>query len=175
MSIITPPETDQPEEPTARPLPTHRLKEYFSRPYVRRILIMAVIIMAITIAMGWVVVGFMNMSGGPASDIMEALEQTVLVFTIASAPLIAITLSTIFYSLTGWKHSSGDEPPMQDSPAIRTNSVAVIAWITATSLLAGFLASAIGARATLMVEGGLLLVFVLFLAGRRQRLLSNVA
>ena len=42
-------------------------------------------------------------------------------------------------------------------------------------LLAGFLASAIGARATLMVEGGLLLVFVLFLAGRRQRLLSNVA
>lgn len=42
-------------------------------------------------------------------------------------------------------------------------------------LLAGFLASAIGARATLMVEGGLLLVFVLFLAGRRQRLLSQVA
>ena len=139
MSLITPPETDQPEEPTNRAMPTHRLKEYFSRPYVRRILVMFVIIMAITCAMGWVVVGFMNMSGGPASDIMEALEQTVLVFTIASAPLIAITLSTIFYSLTGWKHSGGDEPPMQDSPAIRTNSVAVITWITATSLLAGFL------------------------------------
>ena len=120
-------------------MPTHRLKEYYSRPYVRSILIMAVIIMAITCAMGWVVVGFMNMSGGPASDIMEALQQTVLVFTIASAPLIAITLSVIFYSLTGWKHSSGEEPPMQDSPAIRTNPVAVISWITATSLLAGFL------------------------------------
>jgi cytochrome c oxidase subunit 2 len=139
MSIITPPETDQPEEPTNRAMPTHRLKEYYSRPYVRRILVMFIIIMAITCAMGWVVVGFMNMSGGPASDIMEALEQTVLVFTIASAPLIAITLSVIFYSLTGWKHSSGDEPPMQDSPAIRTNPVAVISWITATSLLAGFL------------------------------------
>jgi cytochrome c oxidase subunit 2 len=120
-------------------MPTHRLKEYYSRPYVRRILIMFIIIMAITSAMGWVVIGFMNMSGGPASEIMEALEQTVLVFTIASAPLIAITLSVIFYSLTGWKHSSGEEPPMQDSPAIRTNSVAVISWITATSLLAGFL------------------------------------
>ena len=95
-------------------MPTHRLKEYYSRPYVRSILIMAVIIMAITCAMGWVVVGFMNMSGGPASDI-------------------------IFYSLTGWKHSSGEEPPMQDSPAIRTNPVAVVSWITATSLLAGFL------------------------------------
>lgn len=139
MSIITPPETDQPEEPTARPLPTHRIKEYLSRPYVRRILIMAVIIMAVVVAMGWVVVGFMNLTGAPASDIMGDLEQTVLVFTIASAPLIAITLSTIFYSLTGWKHSSGDEPPMQDSPAIRTNAFAVIVWITATSLLAGFL------------------------------------
>lgn len=139
MSTITPPETDQPEEPTARPLPTHRLKEYFSRPYVRRILIMSVIIMAIVIAGAWVVVGFMNMTGAPASNIMVELEKTVLVFTIASAPLMAITLSIIFYSLTGWKHSSGDEPPMQDSPAIRTNAVAVIAWITATSLLAGFL------------------------------------
>ncbi len=139
MSIITPPETDQPEEPTNRAMPTHRLKEYFSRPYVRRILIMAVIIMAGVIALGWVVVGFMNTTGAPASDIMVELEQTVLIFTIASAPLIAITLSIIFYSLTGWKHSSGDEPPMQDSPAIRTNPVAVIAWIAATSLLAGFL------------------------------------
>lgn len=139
MSIITPPETDQPEEPTARAMPTHRLKEYFSRPYVRRILIMAVIIGAGVIAMGWVVVGFMNTTGAPASDIMAEIEKTVLVFTIASAPLMAITLSIIFYSLTGWKHSSGDEPPMQESPAIRTNAVAVIAWITATSLLAGFL------------------------------------
>lgn len=139
MSTITPPETDQPEEPTARPLSTHRLKEYFSRPYVRRILSLAVIILVVVIALGWVVVGFMNTTGAPASDIMDELEKTVLVFTIASAPLIAITLSVIFYSLTGWKHSSGDEPPMQDSPAIRTNPVAVIAWITATSLLAGFL------------------------------------
>ena len=42
-------------------------------------------------------------------------------------------------------------------------------------LLAGFLASAIGARATLMLEGGLLLVFVVFLTGRRQRLLDQIS
>jgi MFS family permease len=42
-------------------------------------------------------------------------------------------------------------------------------------LLAGFLATAIGARATLLIEGGLLLAFVFFLAGRRQRLLARVA
>jgi cytochrome c oxidase subunit 2 len=139
MSIITPPETDQPEEPTNRAMPTRRLKEYFSRPYVRRILILLVVIMAFVIVMGWVVVGFMNTSGAPASNTMADIEQTVLIFTIASAPLIAITLSVIFYSLTGWKHDGGEEPPMQDSPAIRTNPVAVIAWIAATSLLAGFL------------------------------------
>lgn len=139
MSIVNPPELDSPEEPTNRPAPTHRLKEYFSRPYVRRILIMFLLIMLGTMAMAWVVVYFLNLSGGPASSIMQEIEKTIMVFTIVSAPLIAITASTILYSLTGWKHSSGEEPPMQDSPAIRTNAVAVISWITATSLLAGFL------------------------------------
>lgn len=130
---------DAPEEPTDRPMPTYRVKEFFSRPYVRRIAIMMVIIMAAVIALAWLVVFFMNGTGAPASDIMQHIEKTVLVFTIVSAPLIAITLSVIFYSLIGWKHDGGENPPMQDSPAIQTNAVAVITWITATSLLAGFL------------------------------------
>ena len=130
---------DAPEEPTNRPMPTHRVKEFFSRPYVRRIAIMMVILMAAVISLAWLVVFFMNGTGAPASDIMSDIETTVLVFTIVSAPLMAITLSVIFYSLIGWKHDSGENPPMQDSPAIRTNAVAVITWIAATSLLAGFL------------------------------------
>jgi len=132
-------EPDAPEEPTNRPAPTYRVREFFSRPYVRRIALMTALIMAGTIALAWLVVFFMNGSGAPASDIMSDIETTVLVFTIVSAPLIAITLSVIFYSLIGWKHDSGEQPPMQDSPAIRTNAVAVITWIAATSLLAGFL------------------------------------
>ena len=132
-------EPDAPEEPTNRPAPTYRVREFFSRPYVRRIALMTVLIIAGTVALAWLVVFFMNGTGAPASDIMADIEQTVLVFTIVSAPLIAITLSVIFYSLIGWKHDSGEQPPMQDSPAIRTNAVAVITWIAATSLLAGFL------------------------------------
>lgn len=138
MATINPPEAG-PEEPTNRPGPTHRLKEYFSRPYVRRILTLFIVFMIIVIAMAWVVVFFLNLSGGPASGIMQALETTIIVFTIASAPLIAITAAIITYSLTGWRHVSGDEVPADSSPAIRTNAVAVITWITATSLLAGFL------------------------------------
>ena len=130
---------EAPEEPTNRPMPTQRVREFFSRPYVRRIAIMMVLIMAAVVALAWLVVFFMNGTGAPASDIMQHIEKTVLVFTIVSAPLIAITLSVIFYSLIGWKHDGGESPPMQDSPAIRTNAVAVITWITATSLLAGFL------------------------------------
>lgn len=138
MATINPPEA-QPEEPTNRPSPSHRLKEYFSRPYVRRILILFIIFNILVVAIAWVVLYFLNLSGAPASGIMEELETTIFVFTIASAPLISITAAVIAYSLTGWRHVSGDEVPADASPAIRTNAVAVIAWVTATSLLAGFL------------------------------------
>lgn len=42
-------------------------------------------------------------------------------------------------------------------------------------LLAGFVASWLGAGPTLLVEGGVLLLFVVFLFSRRQRLLAQVA
>ncbi|KAB2907392.1 MAG: hypothetical protein F9K30_23925, partial [Dechloromonas sp.] len=42
-------------------------------------------------------------------------------------------------------------------------------------LLAGFVASWLGAGHTLLVEGGALLLFVVFLFTRRQRLLAQVA
>jgi len=138
MATINPPEA-QPEEPTNRPAASRRLKEYFSRPYVRRILVLFVIINILVIAAAWLVLYFLNLSGAPASNIMEELETTIFVFTLASAPLISITAATILYSLIGWRHVSGDKVPADASPAIRTNAVAVITWITATSLLAGFL------------------------------------
>jgi cytochrome c oxidase subunit 2 len=55
---------------------------------------------------------------------------------------MAMALAILLYSLLGrdWGGKvHGEEPPMQESPAIRTNGTAVILWITATSLLAGFL------------------------------------
>jgi cytochrome c oxidase subunit II len=52
---------------------------------------------------------------------------------------MAITVSILLYSLFGWGRVRGAEPPMQESPAIRSNPIAIFGWITATSLLAAFL------------------------------------
>ena len=60
----------------------------------------------------------------------------MFVFTMVSAPLMAVTLAVLIYSLVGWGRVTGEEPPMQESPAIRTNRTAVGLWITVTSLLA---------------------------------------
>jgi cytochrome c oxidase subunit 2 len=141
MSIDSPTtaEVDEPEEPTNRPGPDHRLKEWLSRSYVRRIIALSVVIGVVIVPMAWLVIHFMNLTGAPASAIMVEIERTMFVFTIVSAPLMAITLAILAYSLTGWGRVTGEEPPMQESPAIRTNSTAVILWIATTSILAGFL------------------------------------
>ena len=100
---------------------------------------MFVLFCLLVIPIAWLVVFFMNMSGAPASDIMSEIEQTILVFTIVSAPLMSITLTILLYSLFGWGRVTGDEPPMQESPAIRSNATGSYLWIGATSLLAAFL------------------------------------
>jgi cytochrome c oxidase subunit 2 len=87
----------------------------------------------------WLVVHFMNLSGAPASAIMVEIERTMFVFTLVSAPIMAITATVLLYSLFGWGRLHGDQPPMQENPAIRSNPIATIGWIGATSLLAAFL------------------------------------
>lgn len=130
---------DEPEEPTNRPMPSARFREWISRPYARRIVVLTALLTLLVIPVAWLVLFFMNMSGAPASAIMSEIEKTMFVFTIVSAPLMAVTLAILLYSLFGWRGVSGDEPPMQESPAIKTNGVATGLWITVTSLLAFFL------------------------------------
>lgn len=132
-------QADEPEEPTNRPEVTYRLREWLSRPYVRHIIIIFIVLTLAVIPAAWLVVHFMNLSGAPASAIMVEIERTMFVFTLASAPIMAITATILLYSLLGWGRVRGEEPPMQESPAIRTNAIAVFGWIGATSLLAAFL------------------------------------
>jgi len=141
MSIDNPPtvEVDEPEEPTNRPRPDHELRAWLSRGYVRKILALTIVFVLVIVPIAWLVIHFMNLSGAPASAIMVEIERTMFVFTLVSSPLMAITLAILVYSLVGWGRVSGDEPPMQESPAIRTNGRAVVIWIAATSILAGFL------------------------------------
>jgi cytochrome c oxidase subunit 2 len=130
---------DEPEEPTNRPAPMHRAKTWLRRPYSRRIIVISGVYALVIIAVLWFAIWVMNSSGGPASGIMSEIQTTMIVLTIVCAPLMGFTLATLVYSLFGWGRVSGDEPPMQENPAIETNTVAVISWIAVTSVLAAFL------------------------------------
>jgi cytochrome c oxidase subunit 2 len=130
---------EEPEAPTNRPPAMHRLREWLSRRYVRHILIITVVVGFSLLPLCWLMVAAMNQSGGPASSIMADIQQTIVVFTLVSIPITAFVFAVLLYSLFGWKGKSGDAPPNNDNPAIRTNAVAVITWTAASSILAAFL------------------------------------
>lgn len=133
------PVVEQPEPPTNRPPSMHRVRNWLQRPYARHILIWTVIIGFLLLPLCWLILAAMNQTGAPASEIMKDIEQTVFVFTLVSIPITAFVFAVLLYSLIGWKQVSGDEPPMQDSPAIRSNRIGVILWTVVSSGLAMFL------------------------------------
>lgn len=130
---------DQPESPTNRPPSMHRVRTWLRRPYARHILIWTVVIGFLLLPLCWLMLAAMNQTGAPASEIMKDIEQTVFVFTLVSIPITAFVFAVLLYSLIGWKQVSGDEPPMQESPAIRTNRIGVVLWTVVSSALAFFL------------------------------------
>jgi hypothetical protein len=101
MSLTNAPETEQPEEPTNRPAPSYRIREWLSRPYARHFLVLFIIFTVVIMPAAWLVLHFMNQSGAPASAIMTDIETTIFVFTFVSAPLMAVALAILMYSLLG--------------------------------------------------------------------------
>jgi cytochrome c oxidase subunit II len=130
---------EEPEAPTNRPPAMHRLREWLQRRYVRHILIITVVVGFGLLPLAWLMLAAMNQTGAPASTVMEDIQQTIFVFTLVSIPITAFVFAVLLYSLFGWKGKSGDTPPNNDNPAIRTNTVAVITWTVSSSLLAAFL------------------------------------
>lgn len=130
---------EEPEAPTNRPPAMHRLREWLQRRYVRHILIITVVVGFLLLPLAWLMLAAMNQSGGPASTVMEDIQQTIFVFTLVSIPITSFVFAVLLYSLFGWKGKTGATPPNNDNPAIRTNAVAVITWTLASSLLAAFL------------------------------------
>ena len=133
------PVVEQPEPPTNRPPSMHRVRNWLRRPYARHILVWTVVIGFLLLPLCWLILAAMNQTGAPASEIMKDIEQTVFVFTLVSIPITAFVFAVLLYSLIGWKQISGDEPPMQDSPAIRSNRIGVVLWTVVSSGLALFL------------------------------------
>jgi cytochrome c oxidase subunit 2 len=73
-----------------------------------------------------------------ASDTQEAVKATILVFSIAAAPVMALVWGIGYYSLRHWRAGSGDEPP-EDGPAMRGNNRVAIGWLVVSSVLTAFL------------------------------------
>lgn len=142
MSIDERPPTaeDGPEEPTNRPSPMHMARNWLKRPYAKRIIWITLLITAGWIAATFLVIYFMNMSGGPASGIMSEIEITMYVLAWVCAPLMGLTLAIALYSMIGgWGRNKGDKQPTEDGPGIRNNSIATIGWAVWVSALAAFL------------------------------------
>ena len=72
-----------------------------------------------------------------ASDTQEAVRMTLLVFSIAAAPVMALVWGISYFSLRHWSHS-GDAPP-EDGPPIRGNNRVVGSWLIVSSVLTAFL------------------------------------
>jgi cytochrome c oxidase subunit 2 len=79
-----------------------------------------------------------RLMGPPASPTMHAIENTMVLFTIAASPVAAVVWAIALYSLFAWRHRGSGQPPV-DGPALRTNRPASVLWILLSSVLCVFL------------------------------------
>ena len=73
-----------------------------------------------------------------ASDTQEAVRSTILVFSVAAAPVMALVWGVGYYSLRHWRQGAGEEPPA-DGPPIRGNNKVAMTWVVVSSVLTAFL------------------------------------
>ncbi|MGO9456535.1 MAG: cytochrome c oxidase subunit II [Acidimicrobiales bacterium] len=73
-----------------------------------------------------------------ASSTMHLIILTMLVFSIAAAPVGSLVYATLFYGILHWRGGSGDEPP-PDGPPHRGNTPLIAGWLTVSAALCMFL------------------------------------
>lgn len=79
-----------------------------------------------------------HLMGAPASPTMRAVEETMTIFSVAAAPVMAVVLSIAIYSLLAWRSPGSSQPPV-DGPPIRSNGIVTATWMVVTTLLTVFL------------------------------------
>jgi cytochrome c oxidase subunit 2 len=72
-----------------------------------------------------------------ASTTEDAVRNTVLVFSLAAAPVIGLVWGIAYFSLLHWR--AGGRTPPPDGPPIRGNNKIVISWLVVSSALTAFL------------------------------------
>jgi cytochrome c oxidase subunit 2 len=73
-----------------------------------------------------------------ASSTMHLLILTMLVLSVAAAPVGSLVYSSLLYGLRHQRHGSGDDPP-PDGPPIRGNTPLTIVWVSVSAILCMFL------------------------------------
>ena len=73
-----------------------------------------------------------------ASNTMHLTILTVVVFSVAAAPVGCLVYAVAAYGLRHWRGGSGDEPPV-DGPPLRGNNLITGVWLVVSTLLCVFL------------------------------------
>jgi cytochrome c oxidase subunit II len=103
--------------------------------HIRKVVILWAVITVALIAFAFLIPGMMPSA---ASNDQHAVRLTMVVFTITSAPVIALVVAIAIYSLIAWRSGSGD-PPIEEGPPIRENGPILTTWIAVSSVLVLFL------------------------------------
>jgi cytochrome c oxidase subunit 2 len=116
---------------TTDPAPTPRM-----RSTAGRVTVIVVVLTVVLVLFGiwWVAVSMPT----TASNTMKAVRDTMLVFSIAAAPVMAVVWGIAYFSLRHWSRGAGEEPP-EDGPPIRGNNRLVLSWVLISSVLTLFL------------------------------------
>jgi cytochrome c oxidase subunit 2 len=106
------------------------------RLHWRRAIVVAFVITVLGIVFAVFVPGAIMPSA--AANNAHAVRQTIIVFTIVSAPVAAIVWGLGLYTLFAFRWG-GKEPPPDEGPPIRGNTAGQVAWITVSVALTLFL------------------------------------
>jgi cytochrome c oxidase subunit 2 len=112
-----------------------KFRAWVRRPYIRHVFFIWLAITAIIEFFGPVQGRIM---GAPGSESMKAIEDTMALLTYTAAPVAALVIAVVLYSIFGWRQAKGSGPS-EESPAIRTNGPVTTIWVLVSSLLCVFL------------------------------------
>jgi len=130
---VTQPDEALPVEPTA-PTLGQRLRSPAGRLATRIAGVFLVITAALVVFSFWWPDATLPRM---ASTTEAAVRNTVLIFSLAAAPVMGLVWGIAYFSLRHWRFG-GDLPP-EDGPPIRTNNKVVISWLLVSSGLTAFL------------------------------------
>jgi cytochrome c oxidase subunit 2 len=127
-------EFEAPAADAPRPTFGERLRSPAGKLALRvTVVVLVITVLLLIFGIWWPIVSLPT----SASDTQDAVQLTIIVFSIAAAPVMAVVWGIAYYSLRHWRHT-GDTPP-EDGPPIRGNNKVVTGWLVISAVLTAFL------------------------------------